>query len=209
MTESVSIAVIVVLAVAMSLLGLAIVRRLAPVQALGQHTDVIGFVYAAIGVIYAVILALVVIAAWEDYRDAKAAVSDEATAVLNLARAANGWPSPDRENTEATLVDYARQVVDVEWPAMARGDFGPAMESGSVNRIWHALNLASATAETKSDSYSTALEALDTLGEARGERVLLGQDGLPRSMSVILIIGAVVTIAFTYLFVVETTGSMR
>src|SRR5688500_20336382 len=128
MNETVTIAFIVVLAVLVSLAGLAVVRRLAPRDQLAQHTDVAGYVYAVIGVIYAVVLALVVIAAWEEYRDARAAVADEASAVLNLARSANGWPDPDRAAVETALVAYARNVVDVEWPAMARGDFGPTRD---------------------------------------------------------------------------------
>jgi hypothetical protein len=48
-----------------------------------------------------------------------------------------------------------------------------------------------------------ALLQLDKLDEARRERLLLGQDGLPMALAVILIIGAVVTVAFTYLFAVD------
>ena len=48
-----------------------------------------------------------------------------------------------------------------------------------------------------------ALQQLDYLSEARGDRLLLGQDGVPMSMGVILIIGAVVTVGFAYLFAVD------
>src|SRR5688500_946777 len=203
MNETVDIAFIVLIAVLLSLAGLAVVRRLAQIDQLAQHTDATGYVYAVIGVIYAVVLALVVIAAWEEYRDARAAVADEASAVLNLARAANGWPAEDRAAVETALVAYARQVVDVEWPAMARGDFGPASDSVTVNQLWQALNDADASAAAESASYEVALLQLDELGEARRNRQLLGQEGLPMSMAVILIIGAVVTVGFAYLFAVD------
>jgi hypothetical protein len=203
MNESITIAFIVFLAVLVSLVGLAVVRRLAPSSQLAQHTEVAGYVYAVIGVIYAVILAFVVIAAWEEYRDARAAVADEASAVLNLARSANAWPAGDRDAVESALVAYARQVVDVEWPAMARGDFGPTTDTVTVNQIWQALNEADETAAAKSASYEVALEQLDDLGAARRDRLLLGQEGLPMSMAVILIIGAIVTVGFAYLFAVD------
>jgi hypothetical protein len=203
MNEIVAIAFIILIAVLLSLAGLAVVRRLAPRDQLAQHTEVAGYVYAVIGVIYAVVLALVVIAAWEEYRDARAAAADEASAVLNLARAANGWPAEDRAEVETALVAYARQVVDVEWPAMARGDFGPASESVTVNQLWQTLNDADASAAAKSASYEVALLQLDDLGEARRNRLLLGQEGLPMSMAVILIVGAVVTIGFAYFFAVD------
>ena len=204
MNEAIMIVFIVVVAVLLSLIGLAVVRRLAPTDELDPHTDVAGYVYAVIGVIYAVVLALVVIAAWEEYRDAREAVGIEATATLNLARAANGWPEGDRSEVESALVAYARQVVDVEWPAMARGDFGPTADTVTVNQLWQALNKADASAAAKSASYEVALQQLDDLGAARRNRLLLGQEGLPVSMAVILIIGAVVTVGFAYLFAVDS-----
>ena len=203
MSESVTIAVITLMTVLVSLLGLLAVRRMAPSRRLAQHVDVAGYIYAVIGVLYAVILAFVVIAAWEEYRDAQAAVAAEASAVLNLARMANGWPAGDQAPVAAALVAYARQVVEVEWPAMARGDFAPAAETVAVNRLWNVLNNADEAAATKSASYEAAIEQLDVLGAARRDRLLLGQEGLPASMLVILIIGAVVTVAFSYLFVVD------
>ena len=203
MNEAVTIVLIVVVAVLLSLIGLALVRRMVPSSRLEQHTEVAGYVYAVIGVIYAVILAFVVIAAWEEYRDARAAVADEASAVLNLARSANGWPAGDRAEVESALVAYAREVVDVEWPAMAQGDFGPATETVTVNQLWQALNEADEAAAAKSASYEVALLQLDDLGAARRDRLLLGQEGLPMSMAVILIIGAVVTVGFAYLFAVD------
>jgi hypothetical protein len=63
MNETVTIVFIVLIAVLVSLIGLALVRRMVPINELAQHTDVAGYVYAVIGVIYAVVLALVVIAA--------------------------------------------------------------------------------------------------------------------------------------------------
>ncbi len=186
-----------------SLIGLVLVRRVIPQHRLEQLTDVAGYIYAVIGVIYAVILAFVVIAAWEEYRDAEAEAASEANAVLNLARMANGWPTDDRETVEAALVAYARQVVDVEWPAMARGDFAPATDTVTVNRLWQALNEADATASEESASYEAAWTQLENLSDARSNRLLLGQDGLPMAMTLILVVGAVVTVAFTYLFAVE------
>ena len=106
-------------AVIVALLGLAIVRRTVSHERLAQHTEIAGYVYAVIGVIYAVILAQVVIAAWGEYRDARAVADDEANAVLNLARLAQVWSDEDRLRVEDALSAYAGSVVDVEWPAMA------------------------------------------------------------------------------------------
>lgn len=87
---------ILLVSVSAALLGLTIVRRTVSHDRLARHTDVAGYIYAVIGVIYAVILAQVVIAAWEEYRDARTVAAAEADAVLNLARLAETWPDQDR-----------------------------------------------------------------------------------------------------------------
>jgi hypothetical protein len=196
--------VMVILAVVMlALIGLAVVRRSIPRDRLARHTDVAGYVYAVIGVIYAVVLAQVVVAAWEEYRDARAVAADEASAVLNLARLAQVWPDEDRVRIEDVLEAYARNVVEVEWPAMAEGQFGPTLETELVHRLWHAVNEAGVRAESRDTTYAASLAQLDTLDAARRGRVLLGEDALPEPMTLTLLIGAVITVAFSYLFAVD------
>jgi hypothetical protein len=195
---------VIVAAILLALLGLAIVRRVVSHERLARHTDVAGYVYAVIGVIYAVILAQVVIAAWEQYRDARAVASAEAYAVLNLARLAQVWPDEDRIRIEEALDAYAQNVIEVEWPAMAGGQFEPALQTHLVHRLWHAVNEAGVGAGNGSANYAASLEQLDTLDDARRSRVLLGQDALPEPMTLTLLIGAIVTVAFSYLFAVES-----
>jgi fumarate reductase subunit D len=194
---------IIVAAVLLALLGLMVVRRTVPHERLARHTDVAGYVYAVIGVIYAVILAQVVIAAWDDYQDARAVADDEANAVLNLARLAQVWPDEDRERVEDALTAYARHVVDVEWPTMAQNQFDQSLHTSLVHDLWRAVNEAGAQAEDLDPVYAASLQQLDTLDEARRSRVLLGEDRLPEAMTLTLIIGAVVTVGFSYLFAVE------
>ena len=50
-----------------ALVGFELVHRLVPADSRQRHNDVAGFIYAALGVIYAVLLALVVIAVWEEF----------------------------------------------------------------------------------------------------------------------------------------------
>jgi hypothetical protein len=64
--------VLVVCAVGLAALGgLALVQRLVPTEVRQGHNDVAGLIYAVVGVIYAVLLALMVIAVWEDYEKAR------------------------------------------------------------------------------------------------------------------------------------------
>src|SRR3712207_8130387 len=64
--------------------GLALVQRLVPATIREEHNDVAGFIYAALGVIYAVLLALVVIAVWEEFGRARVTVESEANALAEV-----------------------------------------------------------------------------------------------------------------------------
>jgi Protein of unknown function (DUF4239) len=195
--------IIIVAAVLLALLGLALVRRTVPRDRLARHVEAAGYVYAVIGVIYAVILAQVVIAAWQEYQEARAVVGNEANAVLNLARLAQVWPDEDRERVEEALSVYAQHVVDVEWPTMAQNQFDESLHTSLIHDLWQAVNEAGARAEELDPVYAASLQQLDALDEARRSRVLLGEDRLPAAMTLTLIIGAIVTVGFSYFFAVE------
>lgn len=195
---------IIVAIVLVSLLGLTLVRRAVPRDRLAQHTDVAGYVYAVIGVIYAVILAQVVIAAWEEYRDARNDAASEAYSVLNLNRLSRSWSDPARSEVLAALVAYARHVVDVEFPDMAAGDYRQAVSTDALDALWSAYDRAGQGAAGASANYAASLDELDELDEARRARLLLAENGLPQAMIITLIVGAIVTVGFSYLFAVES-----
>src|SRR3712207_9515311 len=63
-----------------AIVGLMLVQRLVPATIREEHNEVAGFIYAVLGVIYAVLLALVVIAVWEEFGRARVTVESEANA---------------------------------------------------------------------------------------------------------------------------------
>ena len=194
---------IIVAAVILALLGLALVRRTVPHDRLARHTDVAGYVYAVIGVIYAVILAQVVIAAWQEYQDARAVADNEANAVLNLARLAQVWPT----RTANAWKTRSAPTPNMSWmssgPSMARNQFDESLHTALVHDLWQAVNEAGVRAEDLDPVYAASLQQLDELDEARRSRVLLGRERLPEAMTLTLIIGAIITVGFSYLFAVE------
>jgi hypothetical protein len=105
----------------LSLGGLEVVQRLVPADTRQQHNDVAGFIYAALGVIYAVLLALVVIAVFEEFQAANDTVEQEANAVAEIAWLGNRLPEPEGSHLQELCRSYAEEVVDEEWPLMEQG----------------------------------------------------------------------------------------
>ncbi|MBA3450817.1 MAG: DUF4239 domain-containing protein, partial [Chloroflexia bacterium] len=98
---------------------------------------------------------------------------------------------------------YAGHVVEVEWPAMARGQFDADLHASLIHDLWQAVNGAGARAGNRDPVYAASLQQLDALDGARRSRVLLAEVSLPEAMTLTLLVGAVVTVGFSYLFAVD------
>src|SRR4028118_1992063 len=106
--------------------GLEVVQRLVPTASRQPHNDVAGFIYAVVGVIYAVLLALVVIAVWEDFGSARETVEGEANATAEIFWLAHRLPEPERHRVQELARPYAEEVV-------AEG--GPRLRAGHAPRV--------------------------------------------------------------------------
>ena len=196
--------VIALMVVASSLAGLALVRRFLPPEKLARHTDVAGYVYAVIGVLYAVILAQVVVAAWGEYEEARTAAANEANAALNLYRLSQEWSAADHEAVRAGLLRYAEHVVNIEWPELSVGNLPSAIDPTPTDHLWSIYNTIGKSQAGETPTFEASLDQLDALDEARRSRFLLAAFGLPQIMSATLVIGGAITVGFSYLFAVDS-----
>src|SRR4051794_14548805 len=73
---------IVAITVGLSIAGVLIVRRKVDASVLEPHHDVAGFILAVVGVVYAVLLAFVVVIVWQQFEDARADADREAAVLL-------------------------------------------------------------------------------------------------------------------------------
>jgi Protein of unknown function (DUF4239) len=195
--------VIVGLSVGVSLLVLWLARRLVPHDRLTPHNEVSGFVYAVIGVVYAVILGFVVISVWDEYRDAETNARQEADALADLYRIAEGLPEPARQALQDGVMGYATAVIEVEWPAMHDGT-APSQEAvDQTNAIWAALYEVDVTTPVEVALYASALEQVTDLSTHRRERLEDAEAELLTVIWAVVIGGGVLTVLFPCLFGVE------
>jgi hypothetical protein len=188
----------------LTLLAVFVVRRLVSHESLSRHHDVAGFVYATTGVTYAVVLAFVVIAVWENYSATREVADHEAGAVGALYRVASGFPAPYRTAAQEALVAYAEAVVDEEWPAM-KDETAPSLRtSAALDYLYLVYAQPELVGAVNPGQYAESLEKLDAVSIARRERVLASDSGLPTILWVVLIGGGFLVVAFALLFGVES-----
>jgi len=195
--------IILAASIGIALLMLGIVRRLVPSERLKPHNEVSGFVYAAIGVIYAVILGFVVVTVWQDYQEAKAAAHAEANAARDLHRISNGLSEPSRAAMHEALVAYAIAVIDGEWPAMLAGDASGVQTNDEIDALWLVVYNMEITTLQEAELYDAMIEQLIQLINHRRERLEDAGSGLLSVMWAVMIGGALLTVLFPCLFGVE------
>ena len=191
-------------------------QRLVPTGSRQQHNDVAGFIYAALGVIYAVLLALVVIAVWEEYQEASSTVEQEANAVAEIFWLAHRLPQPQGSHIQELARSYAQEVVDKEWPLMEQGQ-PPLMEQGQGTPAGWTLiddiraNLQELDPHTPADEqlYAEGLDQVQRLADARRMRLVAAEEGVPAVLWAVLIFGGAAAIGFTYLFGLQSTWAHR
>ncbi len=189
--------------------GLEAVQRFVPAALRQEHNDVAGFIYAVVGVVYAVLLALVVIAAWEEHEEAKSTVGAEANELAEVFWLAHRLPDPDGPRLQELARSYARVVVEEEWQLMAQG-------GGSSPKAWALmdemrLGVQNLEVRRQADQvlFEQGLDRVHGLADARRMRMVEADEGIPVALWGVLVFGGIVTVGFTYLFGLENTWSHR
>ena len=179
--------------------GLVAVQRLVPPERREGQNDVAGFIYAVLGVAYAVLLAFMLIAVWQDYETAQTNVQSEAHELAGVYFLASQLPEPQRTRVRDLARKYARVVVEEEWPLMEQGQTSPRADS-LLRQL--RLQILGFDPHTKGEQvlYERGLTQLHDALDARRSRLLEVREGIPNLLWVVLVIGGVITVSFTYLF---------
>lgn len=160
------------------------------------NNEVAGFIFSAVGVVYGVLLAFLVLVVWQTFEDAQVNVEHEANALVNIYRLGQGLPDPEGSQVLTLARQYAQQVKDLEWTAMETGKSSPEVDQ-TLEDLWRIHRTLDAS-DTRSDNHEQQFfDSLNNLGNERRVRLLQSRLELPRLMWILLIVGGLITIGFT------------
>ncbi len=192
------------ISISFAAVGLILVQRLVPIALRRQHNDVAGFIYAVLGVVYAVLLGLMVVAVWEEWNTAAETADREASSLAEIFWLAHRMPESEGHHIQELARSYARVVVNEEWPLMEKEKSSP--------KAWELLDEIRASLQGFEPStpahqvlYEQGFERMRDLADARRDRLLEAEQGLPVILWVVLITGGIIVVSFTYLFGLEST----
>jgi ABC-type multidrug transport system fused ATPase/permease subunit len=175
------------------------VRRRASVDHFFIEVERGAGIFAFLGTAFAVLLAFVVLEAFQSFNDAKTGAEQEATTLVQLSRTAEFFPPDQRDTIEGVLICYGRAVVHQEWPAMKEGTRSPVVQ-GWVTRLQEGLQRLHPDTPAQEAAFLQLLEQQDKRTDARRARLSEANRALPAPVWFILGLGAIVTIGFALFF---------
>lgn len=176
------------------------------VSRLSLNNEVAGFKFAVVGVFYAVMLAFVVVAVWEDYSDTQTSVRDEAKAAVDLHRVTFALPTEGGADIRHDLRDYVKSVPKNEWPAMAVGE--PSETVGkALDNLSAAIFAVQPEERRELALYQVALMLLTEITDARAERLDSSNGSIPGILWFVLIVGGVITLGYPAFFASSNVGA--
>jgi hypothetical protein len=167
-----------------------------------ETNDVVGNFLSFTGLFFGILLGLVAVGAWDGYNNADNALNEETAKVAALYRDVAELPDPYRHKAKSAMRHYVDLVVNTEWSQQRMGRVPSigAVGLDMVSRVLYAVPIETARDEMV---VGTALTQLNSLLEARRHRLATVDDGLPASLWTVIILGVLINLVITWLFVIR------
>jgi hypothetical protein len=196
---SVIMIVTVVITFVVVLLAVWVIRRTVPATREGFHAEISAPMLGVVAALFGLILAFVIIIAYQNFLDADANVSREADALASITRDSAAFPEPGGANVRRAVGTYVRSVVNDEWPKMHNtGDYS-LLAARRLDDVFAAFRTVKPTSPVETSFYDDAVGQLNDALDARRNRIQTADGGLPRDIATLILFSCFVIIAYAVL----------
>ncbi len=185
--------------VLLSLGGLVLVRRWILQEDLKVQHDVADPLSQVVGMMFAVLLGFMVGDAMQRFAQARSIVQQEAASLGDVFRLADGFPTDNKDRIRALCISYAEQTINDEWPKMSTHTTS-TLAWNTYRKLWKETVTVVPKDQGASNVQQTMLNCMVSVADNHRMRVEALHNGLPMVLWVVLVIGGVATIVFTYFF---------
>ena len=177
-------------------LGPALVRQSAKGLAQKEHHDVLGIMFSVAAAFYGVVLAFVIVAAWQNFQEAEEREQAESLALTELYVVSTKLPQPTARLMAQAIRGYINDALTYEWSDK------PQIKAGRLELIQMFNDMLGVDPQTQKQGilFGKAMDQISKLFEARQQRILYSQNNIPGIVWVVIVFGAVVTICLSFFF---------
>jgi hypothetical protein len=198
----VSIIILSVISISVFLAAEKLTRKKIKHDMLIENHAVSGFIYNAVCVIYAVLIAFVVFVIWGNLEKTNSKIEGEANNLLNVYYDANAYPDSIKKEIQSTIRDYVNDVINKEWKSLAEGKPDSAATKSFVrlNRTFLSIKTSDVA---NTEVLTQAMENMKDVREFRRHRILSSKQSMPDILWLVLILSTAIIVAFTFFFSVK------
>lgn len=187
----------------LSVAGLFALRPFLPHHTkLRAHHDVAGPILGVVGVLYAVLLAFVMVTVWQNMDSTDGNVQTEANYLADIYRDSEAFTPTFRQRVAVLVREYRQAVVEEEWKTMEEGKMSPKVEA-IMNQLWGLYTSYDPQSPKEQSFFDESVRKLNSFRELRRQRLMDAQAGLHPLLWFVLIAGMIATVSLTFLFGME------
>lgn len=199
-------AAMVLAGVLLVLVGSFVIRGLAPTLRAKVANDVAGSIFTTLGVIYAVLLAFMVIVTWQNFDLSSRNVVKEANYIADLFRDSTPFAPEFRATLKSDLKAYVEAIVGDEWTLQGQGKRSPLVQEAQA-RLWVLYAGYAPRSETEKAFFAESVSKMNATCEMRRERLLDASSGIHPALYFVLFAGGLITVLSSLLFKTEFTAT--
>jgi len=182
------------------------IRRLFRLNPSAEQADLAIDLMQVTSTYIGILLAFAGVLAWQDFRDASAAVENEAGVASLLYRDLTAY-GPEMTPARDALKAYVHSVVVDGWPLLREGKRSPAAETKLLT-VFDDVAKVRPTDERQSAIYQQAFSQLNQLVSMRRQRIAASRAEIPPVLWIVAIVGSILTIAYASAFVSSRYASL-
>ncbi len=184
----------------LSILALKLVRSKLNWESFRQNHEVGGFLFNALGLIYAVLIAFVVYATWADYNTAQDYCDREANTLQDLYLNTEALPQAHQSQIREKILKYLTQVVNEDWPLLNIDMDNPSSKQTLI-ALWRLyMKIDTFENENQKVFFEESVSRLNDVTDFRRMRVLSSQNHIPAVVWTVILIGALTSVGFSLFF---------
>jgi len=188
--------------VGISVAGLILFRKYTDKERLKSSQEAIIAFMNIVAVLYAVLLAFLVIAVWESFDKCQDNVSSEANNLGSLYRNITLLPEPTRSELNKELLAYEDAVINKEFPAMEYGGESKEVKD-IIIKIFNTIARYQSLLDKESVVFNGIYKDFNEMLDCRRLRLIASTEEIPSVLWLTLIAGTIAVVFFSYYFHIE------
>ncbi|MBS1989970.1 MAG: DUF4239 domain-containing protein [Cyanobacteria bacterium SZAS LIN-3] len=176
------------------------VRKLSKPINIDEHQTFIDAMFNIVGTLVSILLGLLVASALDNYQSLEQTIDLEANAASEIFRLSRGLPSDVHDRVQILCQKYCQDVVDKEWPEMARGKISTDVFV-TYAKLTETIVKFKPHDDGETNVQASLLQSVQNLGDCRRTRILALTNTKNQVLLPLLVICAVTVMLFTFLYV--------